>query len=463
MLARMIAVAAVAALGVGCMVESRPDGLNGDYAMLPREGAASTPCTDGETKACSRELSRNGDIINCFSGVTTCHGGEWGDCALPEDGGTVTSKRLVEGSDAAGTAGTKSLSEAGELKGICATNPCDPNCRGFDERPATAYSTTPYVSRWYENVEGFAGSPPGFIGKLIKEPCSVPADCGYDHHCEPSTQKCVRNDPGWTYSPSMCGGIDVTVGAACNVGGVIRLPVCNRGNVTIPAGRVVKLAIKNGDWIRLGSCPTLTGTALNCSHTLSAPLFPGACVSLDTCGFSGNAVAFVNADLGIAECPGSDNTLGCNDNWSDVKVVSCVERTLTSTVASEFSQQYVAKCPISARPAWQLLTYDASTPSNASGAASVGLEAQTAPLLSDGSTGAFGPLVLVAHTAVGDPAVCSVTGPNGCPKNLFAALGDPSAYEQVLNLKIGLFPTPDALLGATIRSWQVTYSCIPIE
>lgn len=355
----------------------------------------------------------------------------------------------------------KSLSEADGSKGICASNLCDPNCKSFDERPPVAYVTPGFTSTWWENDGGFGGSPPGFVNKLVKEPCNHPRDCGYDMHCNATTRRCEKNQPGWTYSPLQCVGVNMTVGAACDVNGRVQLPVCNRGTKAIPAGRTFKLAIKNGDWIDQRTCPVISPVAQNCSHTLAAPLFPGACVTVDTCGWSGNAVAFVNADLGIAECSGSDGAFGCSDNWSDVKVVPCNQRSLVSYLPATYEERYVASCPVSARVQWELLTYDATVASNLTGPSAVKFEVQTAPRAPDGTTGAFSPLVTAADTAAGDPAVCRTGGPAPCPKAL--PLSDAESHNAILNLKISLTPTPDQLLSATLRSWQVSYSCIPTE
>jgi hypothetical protein len=355
----------------------------------------------------------------------------------------------------------KSLSEADGYKGICASNLCDPNCKSFDERPVVAYATPGYTSTWWENDGGFGGSPPGFVNKLVKEPCSEPRDCGYDMHCNATTRKCEKNEPGWTYSALQCSGVNMTVGAACNVGGRTQLPVCNRGTKAIPSGRTFKLAIKNGDWIDQRSCPVVPAASQNCSHTLAQPLFPGACVTVDTCGWTGNSVAFVNADLGIAECSGADGSFGCSDNWSDVKVVPCAEKSLVSYLPVVYEQRYTASCPVSSRVQWELLTYDATIASNLTGASGAMFEVQTAPQGTNGTVGAFSPYVTAADTRLGDPAVCKAGGPLPCPKRL--PLTDAESHNGVLNMRITLSPTPDYLMKTTLRSWQVSYSCVPTE
>jgi len=42
-------------------------------------------------------------------------------------------------------------------------------------------------------------------------------------------------------------------------------------------------------------------------------------------------------------------------------------------------------------------------------------------------------------------------------------LGEPAANHARIKLTISLTPTPDALRPATLRSWQVSYSCVPTE
>jgi hypothetical protein len=467
MFARIVAALAVTGSmysAIGCAVDAHAPGVNGDFAQMPRIGEAEGPCTDGATRACSVELSRTEEVVNCFSGVSVCTGGVWGACGSPDDGSgaTMTSKSLVGLTDSApGDLSAKAIGESSPTTGICKSNPCDPYCRNYDERPAIAYSTGAVTSSWYENATGFGGSPPGFISKLVREPCNSPIDCGYDLHCDYSTKKCVRNEPGWTYAPSVCGTTDITVGAACEVAGRVTFPVCNRGNVAVPAGKEIRLALQNGNWIRQPECPV---APVNCKQALTAPLYPGACVQVDACGYSGNVVAFVNIDGSISECPGTGGSLGCSDNWSDVKVVECAYQSITSYEPKTFVQQYKAVCALGSRPSWQLLAYDATTAANQSGASAVKFEVQTAPLLSNGAPGTFSPYVTAANTAAGDPANCAVSGPTPCPKNLFTALGGkPSSYDQVLNLKISLTPTPDQLAGATLRSWQVSYACVPTE
>ncbi len=457
-----------ASTAIACTVEAHAPLAEGG-GDLPTSLVAGNdgPCVDGTTRACQVELGRRDGVVSCFVGTSTCVEGAWGACGTPEgSSSTIETKQVVAApaGDDAPSASTKSLSDPSSSKGICATNPCDPTCNGFDERPATVYTATGVQSSWYENNGLFGGSPPGFVNKLVKNPCSSPIDCGYDMHCDTPTRKCVKNAPGWTYTNAQCGSVDVTVGAACLVNNRTTLPVCNRGNVPIATGRTIRLGIKNGDWIRQPECPTGAGALTYCDHILAKPLFPGTCAQVDTCGWSGNAVAFVNIDGAISECPGATNELGCSDNWSDVKVVPCQQVTATNYNPVSYTEKYIAKCPVSARVSWQLLTYDATAPSNGSGASRVKFEVRTAPLLANGTAGTYGALVTAADTAAGDPAACKISGPTPCPKDLFAALGGtPLAHQQALEMKISLLPTPDTLMTPTLRSWQVSYSCIPTE
>lgn len=452
----------IIALVSGCAVETRSPGVNGDYESRPFEQPAPERCDDGAISACSLELGRNAGIVSCFTGQKVCRDGVWSVCGAL-DGGTVDARHVGDRAEDEPSAQVKSLSQAGGGKGLCATNPCDMTCIGYDERPTQTITGTAVVSSWYGNITGFGGSPPGFIDKLVREPCSAPADCGYDMHCEASTRKCVANLPGWTYAAGVCGAPNLSVGAACEVAGRTKLPVCNRGNVAIPAGQVLKLAIKNGNWITAPSCPVVAAADLNCAHTLATPLYPGACVTVDTCGISGNSVAFVNGDYAVSECAGKGMTIGCVDNWSDVKVVPCSPLSLTSYLPKTFTETYVAKCPISSRPVWQFLTYTGTAPTNSTGSASIKFAAEVAPVLDNGSIGAYSVPVTVADTRAGDPATCQ-PGATACPKNVFTALGgDPLAYRAALKLTVTLTPTPDNLLTPSLRDWQLNYSCVAVE
>ena len=96
------------------------------------------------------------------------------------------------------------------------------------------------------------------------------------------------------------------------------------------------------------------------------------------------------------------------------------------------------------------------------GKTAIRFEVQTAKRNADKSL-TFGPWLVAANSTLGDPALCKASGPEPCPKSLYKLLGEDSVHDEDLNLRITLTPTPDNLLPATLRSWQVSYSCVPSE
>jgi hypothetical protein len=122
---------------------------------------------------------------------------------------------------------------------------------------------------------------------------------------------------------------------------------------------------------------------------------------------------------------------------------------------------YIATCGAGERAQWNQFAYDTTN----GGVSTIQFQVRTAPLLGDGGTGTFSPFVTVANVksdGTGDPAPdCFINGtPTGCPKSLATVLG-PNAYNPVLDLGINISATvPPA---PVVNSWQVSYSCVPVE
>lgn len=74
--------------------------------------------------------------------------------------------------------------------------------------------------------------------------------CQADHHCDETTDKCIRSKAGWTWPVSVCDGVDLTIGPSCSNGTNIGFPLCNRGNAELPAGTQIRIAIRNGNSYR---------------------------------------------------------------------------------------------------------------------------------------------------------------------------------------------------------------------
>jgi hypothetical protein len=156
-----------------------------------------------------------------------------------------------------------------------------------------------------------------------------------------------------------------------------------------------------------------------------------------------------------------------NNDWSVSKqnpALACTNIT-AGYGPSTYTQTYTSSCPAGTHTQWAFFSYDATTPSDSSGSSDVKFQVQTAPVLLDGGVGAPTSWITVANTpASGDPAVCPMSGPSPCPKDLFAALGGaPGATNGDLTLQVTLTPSPDGQVAPTLNSWQITYSCPPSE
>jgi hypothetical protein len=157
-----------------------------------------------------------------------------------------------------------------------------------------------------------------------------------------------------------------------------------------------------------------------------------------------------------------------NNDWSVSKqnpALTCSNVTTGGYTPTTYTQTYASSCPAGTHTQWAFLSYNTTTPSDASGSSDVQFQVQTAPVLVDGGVGTPTSWVTVANTpSSGDPAVCPMSGPSPCPKDLFAALGGaPGATNQDLTLQVTLNPSPDGQVAPTLNSWQITYSCPPTE
>lgn len=296
--------------------------------------------------------------------------------------------------------------------------------------------------------------------------------CQADHHCDASSNRCLRNEPGWTWPTSVCSGVDLSVGPACNNGKNHGFPVCNRGNSSLAAGASIKIAITNGNAFD-PACPKITKGTI-CTVKPTAPLRPGECIRVvqgPSCDWNGNAVAYVNADLSIAECgiplasPAQNATQpGCSNNWSDVKTGATCQVFVEEGAYEPMTlvEEYTAVCPTGTRPRWGLLLYEAVTPCSpgacdGSNAAHVKFEMQTAPSWDPGTytdwiTAAHAPAPPYTH-----PSSCKSTGPGPCPVTLPSVL--PAADHEHLRLRVTLTPSADGRAGASLSQWQLTYNC----
>jgi hypothetical protein len=138
---------------------------------------------------------------------------------------------------------------------------------------------------------------------LVTNPCNAGnqfVNCQQDHRCDIATSTCVWNG-GAGYFDSTAGGVDLTIGVACNPpsGGEL-IPICNRGDLAAPGSAPIEIHIKNGLPYADACAP---GDAAMCNGTLpAAGLAPGECFNLP-CANAGNDYAVLTAPT-VVEAPG---------------------------------------------------------------------------------------------------------------------------------------------------------------
>jgi hypothetical protein len=454
-------VAATLGIAVACGTADDPGlgpPLPASSSGAPTSGSSTSngACSDGETQECHITISEHGDVLTCYSGTQTCSGGTWGACA---DGvmSARSASRRGEGGErerSGENPSPLSLTDAGTCVGLDGgpNNPCDPACQQFDENPDGGIPTEAGPSGTYSG--GTIGDlPGGFQSKGLKQPCLPDnGDCQFDHHCVGGV--CVPYNPG-EKNPA-CPGVEITAGPTCTD----VVPVCNRGNTTAPAGIQVVVFTGNSSQMQdnLGLCASFSGTVAG-SCVTSQPIPPGLCVNVAGCPLGGTQSILVNppsppgATPPVAECQ-------CGNNWTVYHNGStCGTTTINSLQPSTYKQTYTSVCPAGTRVQWGYLSYVVQTPSNASGATSVTIQAHTA-LTAAALAPTCADCVTLAAVPASSPQSCPVVGVAGCPKDVYTALGGlPKATDSVIELVFSLQPSPDAQIGPKVVSWDLTYSC----
>jgi hypothetical protein len=465
---------------------------------------------EGATRTCRVKLEQSDEAAHCYAGVQECRGGSWTECGGADV--TVVSFSSATGDAPRGGPSTRLMSTPSPDAEACIDDPCNPYCVGIEERCRVEGGCTPTVTTTSSTGgtilghPGYGHAPSGFQTKQTCGPeCAsgYPKKCGgeqhynqydgclADHHCDTATGNCVRSELGWKFDATTCPGPDLTVGAACtpDSGASHVFSVCNRGNQAIASGTAITAKLFNpkgtpnppGNNYRLDPNPassayctkdTESFSTSNCTKTLSAPLEPGACVTMGSkpehggCSWSGGNW-LVRVSMASAECP----TVGCSDNWADIKKgVACQTFTEPGETTIEplvLTEEYTAECPQGKHPIWDAITFDAQTPCDGADCSTVTFEARTQVVELSGTPGDYEPTspVIVATAPVTQPApsfppVCPASGVSGCPADLEAPLGGwPTTRNQKLLLTITIRPNQAETQMATLNGWQVTYRC----
>jgi hypothetical protein len=134
-----------------------------------------------------------------------------------------------------------------------------------------------------------------------------------------------------------CANADLTLGVPC--GG--HVPVCNRGTVAVPAGKIIdivsypagagKMPSSDPDKV-LSSCNPGAGGTTSCTVTLAAPLAAGKCMDVTTCvGLTDGKELMVNPAGAnhINECH-------CENNWTVFESAACTSPACIASASVSF-------------------------------------------------------------------------------------------------------------------------------
>ena len=291
---------------------------------------------------------------------------------------------------------------------------------------------------------------------------------------------------------------DLTLGTPCGLAGSIIVPICNRGSAPVAAGAVIKVseessALTTPTTPTLGlspdaatpmlDCPTFSTNI--CAVTLAAPLAPGECIrfsgSVSCAGaLNGNKSLYVNADKAITECIIQPRVLGppisqhgptceqkqqygCANNYTAFNA-SQVPACKTLFEPKVLIIPYAPSCEVGEKLQWGKLGWNASLPSSSE----ITFDVRVRERLTDGGTGAWTAWIPVGDAMVlpllKDPALCPITGPAPCPKDLYVPLGGiPRARFGDLELRISMYPDATGLVAPTLIDYTLLYSCVAAE
>ncbi|HEX2733941.1 MAG TPA: hypothetical protein VHM70_20175 [Polyangiaceae bacterium] len=488
------------ALALGCGADERFQlDDDGEWRGAQRGGGyeVETCSEEGVSRECHVEVSRTGDLVNCFSGTRTCIEGQWSACGGSHPTLSSITKHLAN--DA--SHGRSLLSAFDRSHGGCLENVCNPYCNGRDENTIVqgpTPNTTGAVLGTTQDITSFPSAKRGANASTCSGGAS-PADknvCSYDYCCASTTRTCVQwYQPTKSAACTVPAGVDYTVGVGCQDGsGKTHIPICNRGNADSPSSG--KLGIMGYPANPNSAGPTESPSV--CQNSSSTPsegciidlsvvsLKAGSCVDIDVsrgaagtqagvkCSSSsdfstGNRTSQVNPPA-TTTLPNALKTANggttsytqvaeldkCN-NFSFVytQTGSCATYGAPVPVSITQSYTYTATCDYGQMAQWNLLGYAAIVPD----ASDISLKISTA----NTSAGPFSTPIEVAHPSsplVSDPASCPMSGSSGCPKSLYSTLGSVDANAPVLKLDVTLTATT---AQPSLNSWNLNYSCLPSE
>jgi hypothetical protein len=357
------AVGPVVLAGCGSGSDHRPAAAG--QAQVPRASqVARVSCTDEATRACTVELGTHASVTSCLAGTQQCSGGTWGPCRQARP--SVASDRvglvgrlalsglavacqdnfcdptcrnfletpaggLVAEPDPSGATtrmdatlwwqGGSALDLPAESQGgvcysaedcsfgqACADVATQPACvhNKCEEGAALVASCDPCVEQvcQLEPTCCADGASPD-DDRHWTQACVEQVESACRSTCDASKPATAAHCTPWLPGESTpsCAGYDLAIGIPC----VDTVPVCNHGNVEVPAG--VTLVHFPAGSVDLSSCAPDAADAVTC--TTREPIRPGRCVAVTDCSDLDEARdVLVNPDGAghVDECT-------CSNNW----------------------------------------------------------------------------------------------------------------------------------------------------
>ena len=190
-LVRGVLLLAMAALvAPACNTEEEPKkglantgGSAGDGTGAGNQGGQTNveECNNGDSRECHVTIGEHNGVVTCYVGVEICVDNAWGPCG----DGTTFDIPTPDGMQ------WKSFSQAQQ----CQNNPCDPECKTFDENPPGGGWQTdgdPFLFNWPSGDP--SNIPPNVWDKTQDTPCQTGADCQMNSYCwDPQTGNCPHS------------------------------------------------------------------------------------------------------------------------------------------------------------------------------------------------------------------------------------------------------------------------------
>lgn len=181
----LLAAAVIVGSPLGCSDSGRASGTPEGNGPRPDNRTATGPCKAGDSQSCSVTIGVHDGILSCFEGTQSCVDGTWAGCS----DGSYNSYKAPAWVKAGSPGGAKFL--ALSSAGPCASNPCDPGCRQWNEVPDGGFNPTildgggaPAVPDGGVPFDWQQGSydsyPPG---TMRNDQCTGASDCQLNTRC----------------------------------------------------------------------------------------------------------------------------------------------------------------------------------------------------------------------------------------------------------------------------------------